>query len=134
MNPTLRTALQLGGVVVLMAAAGAVEARPAETFQPPRYVAPNTVGVQVREVFYTTPKLGWPHVLTARELRGLERETMRGYRLLYPRGAARRVVCVLLWGPQCTAVRRDGLAVKGTRIRMWEDGSARVRFFTPDND
>ena len=106
-----------------------------EVFQPPVKVGKHTASVQVPEIFHATAILGWPHVLRRNELRGLQREAQGAYRLLYPRGAGRSTRCRNLFGsPQCAVVNRRGIAVKGIRIRLWEDGSARLRFFAPDND
>ena len=107
-----------------------------EVFQPPVKVNANTAAIQVSEIFNATPVLGWPHVLRPSELRGLQREAQAAYRLLYPRGAGRSTRCRNLFGaPQCVVVNRSGLAVRGVRVlRLFEDGSGRIRFFVPDMD
>lgn len=106
-----------------------------EVFQPPIRVSAHVASVQVPEVFHATAVLGWPHVLRPNEIRGLQREAQGAYKLLYPRGAGRSTRCRNLFGsPQCAVVNRRGIAVKGIRIRLWEDGSARLRFFVPDFD
>ena len=106
-----------------------------EVYSPPVKVSRNVALIQVTEIFNATPVLGWPHVLRPNEIRGLQREAQAAYRLLYPRGAGRSTRCRNLFGaPQCAVVNRRGIAVKGMRIRLWEDGSARLRFFNPDMD
>ena len=106
-----------------------------EVYSPPVKVSRNVALIQVTEIFNATPVLGWPHVLRPNEIRGLQREAQAAYRLLYPSGPGRSTRCRNLFGaPQCAVVNRRGIAVKGIRIRLWEDGSARLRFFNPDMD
>lgn len=109
-----------------------------EVFQAPQRVSAHVASIQVPEIFHaTTPANPWPHVLSTRELRGLARESYRAHRTLYPRDRrAARGVCRNLFGaPQCVVVNRSGLAVRGVRVlRLYEDGSGRIRFFVPDMD
>ena len=137
---TLSPRAMVAAFAAVMLAAGTADSyagsgASTEVYQPPVRVSANVAAIQVSEIFNATPVLGWPHILRPNELRGLSRESYRAYRLLYPAGPARSVRCRNLFGaPQCVAVNRRGIAVKGIRVRLWEDGSARLRFFTPDND
>lgn len=131
------TAVALAAVMLAAGAADSYAGSGASTevYQPPVRVSANVAAIQVSEIFNATPVLGWPHILRPNELRGLQREAQAAYRMLYPRGAGRSTRCRNLFGaPQCAVVNRRGIAVKGMRIRLWEDGSARLRFFNPDMD
>ena len=130
LSKTTRTALALAGVVGLMAIAGEVEAQGSESFKA------TPASIQVREVFNATPVLGWPHVLRRNELRGLQRELFKSYKLRFPDPATRQGTAVrcrnLLGSPYCAVTGKGATAVLGIRIRLYEDGSTPVSFFTPD--
>jgi len=128
---SLAALLFVGASVLVASSDGAG----AERFDPPRVVGSHTVGFQVPEIFRATPRKGWPHALDSRELRGLAREVYRGHRKLYGGRRARSATCRVLYGaPHCVVVDRRGLAVRGARVRLWEDGSGRARYFVPDFD